>query len=458
MRRPSLLAIFLAGVVLGVVATAAVLAGWRRSADAPQTPAAQSAPAALPAPRRPPAAPSEEFVPAAHVAPAAAPAVARAGVASDAGSGAAAAARSGEIRIDPAMLQDLGVRTTLVEPRVVTESIHTTGYVDYDQRLVSQVNARVSGWVEKLHVAYAGQPVHRGETLLEIYSPELVLTQEDYLRARQLADTHAGGDSDNKARNDGSSLMSAAETRLRLWGIAPAELRKLARRGKPSETLPIESPASGVVTESKVVEGAHVRAGDELYNIADLSRVWVYADIYERELPKVHAGQQAEVSLDALPGQRFDGIVTYIYPSVSEQSRTVRVRLEFTNPGLVLRPGMYVKVTLLHRAPQPTLAVPAEAVLDSGVRKIVIVATGEGRFQPREIKTGTQSEGYFQVLGGLRQGERVVTSAQFLIDSESNLSEALSAMTLTPEGGAGLPAAGAPRPAGAATPAERGGR
>jgi RND family efflux transporter MFP subunit len=430
MRRPSMLAIFVAGLVLGVVMAAAGLAGLRRSAEAPPSSVTQNAPAVLPSLPRGTGTGSS----AAHLAPATAP----------------AAVRDSEVWIDPSMLQNLGVRTTLVEPRVVTESIHTTGYVDYDQRLVSQVNARVNGWIEKLLVAYAGQPVRRGETLLEIYSPELVLTQEDYLRARQLADTPAEGADDNKARSDGSSLMSAAETRLRLWGIAPAELRKLAQRGKPSESVPIESPASGVVTESKVVEGAHVRAGDELYNIADLSRVWVYADIYERELPKVHTGQHAEVSLDALPGQRFDGVVTYIYPSVSEQSRTVRVRLEFYNPGLVLRPGMYIKVTLLHRAPSATLAVPAEAVLDSGVREIVIVALGDGHFQPREIKTGTQSESYFQVLSGLQQGERVVTSAQFLIDSESNLSETLSAMTLTPRGGASLPARGSLPPAGAA--------
>lgn len=449
MRRPSLLAIFAAGLVLGVVLTAAVLRGLRRPAAAPP-PAAQNAPSAPAAP----AAPREQFVPASHVARAPAPAASAAAAPLDRGTG---GARGGEIRIDPAMLQDLGVRTTLVEPRVVTESIHTTGYVDYDQRLVSQVNARVSGWIEKLYVAYAGQPVRRGETLLRIYSPELVLTQEDYLRARRLADSQPADDGTNKARSDGSNLMSAAETRLRLWGIAPAELRKLARRGMPTETLPIESPASGVVTESKVVEGAHVRAGEELYNIADLSRVWVYADIYERELPKVHTGQHAEVTLDALPGQRFDGVVTYIYPSVNEQSRTVRVRLEFSNPGLALRPGMYVKVTLLHRAPGATLAVPTEAVLDSGVRKIVIVALGDGHFEPREIKTGTQSEGYFQVLAGLRQGERVVTSAQFLIDSESNLNEALSAMTLGPPPGAPAPAGNPAAPAGAA-PAGRGGR
>jgi Cu(I)/Ag(I) efflux system membrane fusion protein len=432
MRRPSLIAIFAAGLLLGIVLSAAFFQRVMPTGETPVTPAASRALAGSLTPAAP-VAPKEQFVPAAHVAPGSAPASAASAAAATLNTGASGAPR-GEVRIDPAMLQDLGVRTALVEPRAVTESIRTTGYVDYDQRRVSQINARISGWIEKLYVAYAGQPVGRGETLLKIYSPELVLTQEDYLRARQL--TELKGADEGPARSDGANLMSAAETRLRLWGISPAELRELARRGTPSETLPIESPSGGVVTESKVVEGAHIRAGDELYTIADLSQVWVYADIYERELPKVRAGQHAEVTSDALSGRRFDGVVTYIYPSVNEQSRTVRVRLEFSNPGLALRPGMYVKVTLLHRAPTPTLAVPAEAVLDSGVRRIVIVARGGGHFEPREIKVGTQSEGYYQVLGGLSPGERVVTSAQFLIDSESNLNEALSAMTLTPQAGA----------------------
>lgn len=415
MKRYSLIALFAAGLTLGAAISASLSGhfGRARATFRDQTANAPS----VPSNRLPPASAAPARVaPPAHD---------------------AASSRTAGVKIDPAMLQDLGVRTTLVEARIVTESIRTTGYVDYNQRLLIKVNARISGWVQKLYVAYTGQPVRRGETLLDIYSPELVLTQEDYLRARRLS--RAPGDSETGARDAGASLMSAAETRLRLWGISSAELRKLARRGTPSEAMPLESPANGVVTESKVIEGAHVRAGDDLYTIADLSHVWVYADIYESELPKAHAGQRAIVTTDALPGRRFNGAVTYIYPSVNEQSRTVRLRLEFANPGLELRPGMYVEATLLHRAAAPTLAVPVEAVLDSGVRRVVIVARGGGHFEPRQIKVGTQSEGYFQVLDGLREGDRVVTSAQFLIDSESNLKETLSAMTLdsspAPNGG-----------------------
>lgn len=330
------------------------------------------------------------------------------------------------VTIDPAMVQDLGVRTALVEPRVITAAIRTTGYVDYDQRLVTQVNARVSGWIEKLYVAYTGEAVRQGQDLLRIYSPELVLTQEDYLRARKLTDGDpaVGG----SAVNDGTNLMAAARTRLSLWGIAPAQLAELDQRGRPSETLPIEAPASGVVTDSKVVEGAYIKAGDSLYTIVNLSRVWVYADIYEREIPKVSIGQHAEVSGDALAGDTLEGIVAYIYPSVDLKTRTVQVRLEFPNPGLELRPGMYVTVNLLDEAPRQKLAVPSEAVLNSGVRQVVILALGGGHYAPREVKIGAEYDGYDEVLAGLEQGDRIVTSAQFLIDSESNLREALNAM------------------------------
>ncbi|MGH7985216.1 MAG: efflux RND transporter periplasmic adaptor subunit [Candidatus Binataceae bacterium] len=340
--------------------------------------------------------------------------------------GAPASIHGGGVAIDSTMVQDLGVRTAVVMPRVVAQAIHTTGYVDYDQRRISKINARINGWVEHLYVAYAGEKVRRGQTLLDIYSPELVLTQEDYLRSRRLA---AGeNDAQGAAELAGKDLMTAARDRLRLWGIAPSELRRLERAGGPSEAVPLQSDKSGVVVDSKVVEGAHVRAGDDLYTIADLSRVWVYADIYERELPAVHVGERAEITSDALAGKSYEGAVAYIYPTVNEQSRTVRVRLEFRNPAFDLRPGMYVNVTLAAVSSPPTLAIPAEAVLNSGVRRIVIVARGGGHFEPREIKAGRESAGYVQVLAGVTPGERVVTSAQFLIDSESNLNEALNAM------------------------------
>jgi RND family efflux transporter MFP subunit len=347
-----------------------------------------------------------------------------------------------EVVVDPAMLQNLGIRTATVEPRTMTAAIRTTGYVNYDERRVTQVNARISGWVQKLYVVYVGEEVRRGQPLLDIYSPELMLTQEDYIRSRELA-KHA--DSMGAVGIDAAALMSAAEARLRLFGISPSEIRKLDRRGSASQDIPLEAPVSGFVTNIKVVEGSYAGVGTGLYTIADISSVWVYADIYERELPMAQVGERAVVFSDALPGKSFQGRVTYIYPEVNPQTRTVKVRLEFANPGNQLRPGMYVGVTLHSDTPREILAVPAEAVLNSGIRRVVIVDLGNGHFMPRVITRGPESEGYISVLSGLKEGERVVTSGQFLIDSESNLREALNAMALSAGAGSG-PAMPNPKP------------
>jgi multidrug efflux pump subunit AcrA (membrane-fusion protein) len=351
-----------------------------------------------------------------------------------------AATAPNEVYIDPAMLQNLGVRSTLVARRAFAASIHTTGYVDYDPERVVQVNAHISGWIQKLEVGYAGQRIARGQTLLRIYSPELVMTQEDYLRSKRLAATSSNGA--GGANQDAIDLMSAAEDRMRLWGIPRSELKRLEAQSKVSETVPLESPASGVVTECKAVEGSYVKAGDSLYSIADLSRVWVYADIYERELPHTRLGQRAFITSDALAGRKLSGVVTYIYPALSEQTRTDKVRLEFENPHGELKPGMYVNATLVDESSASALAVPAEAVLNSGLRKLVILDLGGGRFQPREIAVGAESDGFVAVSGAIAAGDRVVTSAQFLIDSESNLHEALGAMSLSPSAAVSPAAAG----------------
>ncbi|MHB8381576.1 MAG: efflux RND transporter periplasmic adaptor subunit [Candidatus Binataceae bacterium] len=344
-----------------------------------------------------------------------------------------------EVYIDPAMIQDLGVRSTVVTRRAFTASIHTTGYVDYDPERVVQVNAHISGWIQKLEVGYAGQRVTLGQTLLRIYSPELVMTQEDYLRSRSLAATSAHNGVG--ARQDGIDLMAAAVDRMRLWGIPRSELKRIEAEDKVSESVALESPARGVVTDCKAIEGSYIKAGDSLYSIADLSRVWVYAEIYERELPHAHLGQRAIVTSDALLGRKLGGVVTYIYPDVSAQTRTTRVRLEFQNPDGDLKPGMYVNATLVDQSSASALAVPAEAVLNSGLRKLVILDLRAGRFLPREITAGPESDGFLAVVAGLAAGDRVVTSAQFLIDSESNLHEALEAMSLAPSA-AESPAAG----------------
>ncbi len=351
-------------------------------------------------------------------------------------------AGKGDVYIDPAMLQNLGVRSVVVAQHVIAEPIRTTGYVNYDERRVVQINARISGWIGGLTIAYIGQQVRKGQRLLEIYSPELVLTEEDYLRSRALA---TGVQGKSAAQSDGQALMAAARSRLRLMGVPRSEVERLERTGEVRETVPLGSTANGVVTQIKAVEGGYVHAGEDLYTIADLAEVWVYADVYERELPRVKSGQKAEVISDALPGRIFRGSVSYIYPNVNEQTRTVRVRLEFPNPSGLLKPGMYVKTTLVDESPEKLLAVPTEAVLNSGVRHIVILDKGAGHFEPREITVGSESGGYFSVLKGLREGEHVVISAQFLIDSESNLHEALEAMA---PGAESQPTSGTSRPKG----------
>lgn len=346
----------------------------------------------------------------------------------------------GDVFVDPAMLQNLGVRSATVEEREITGTIRTTGDVDYNQLSVTQVNARIGGWVQKLYVAYVGQEVRRGQRLLDIYSPELLLTQEDYLRSRQLAKEHSAP---GQAEIDAKGLMAAAAERLKLLGVAQSDINRLERSGVASEYVPIQAPAGGVVTDAQVVEGSYVKPGASLYTIANLGSVWVYADIYERELPMASIGQKATVMTDALPGRLFHGRVTYIYPSVNPQTRTIRVRLEFANPRNELRPGMYVQVTLHSSSSQKVVAVPAEAVLNSGIRRIVIIDLGAGHFMPRQIRVGAESNGYYPVYEGLKPGERIVLSSQFLIDSESNLSETLNAMSL--DGPASKPDSGTPR-------------
>ncbi len=409
MNRPAVVSIFLSGLGAGAIATALLIHPGAR----PVPRAAAAAVTAVPRARRTIVFPQARPTPSAP----------------------------DEVYIDPAMLQNLGVRSTVAARRAFTASIHTTGYVDYDPERVVQVNAHISGWIQKLAVGYAGERVTRGQTLLRIYSPELVMTQEDYLRSKRLA--ASSSNTGVGAHQDGIDLMAAAEDRMRLWGIPHSEIKRIEAEDKVSETVALESPASGVVTDCKAVEGSYVKAGDGLYSIADLSRVWVYADIYERELPHAHLGQRAIITSDALAGNKLAGVVTYIYPEVSAPTRTVKVRLEFENPHGDLKPGMYVNATLVDQSSASALAVPAEAVLNSGLRKLVILELGAGRFAPREITVGPESDGYLAVTNGLTAGDRVVTSAQFLIDSESNLHEALGAMSLSPSAAVPSAAAGA---------------
>ena len=329
------------------------------------------------------------------------------------------------IRIDPAVVQSMGVRTALVARRDLARKLRTVGRVAYDERLVAHVHTKIQGWVEKLYVEYEGQLVERGQPLLEIYSPELVSTQEELLLAARYRKS-TGQSAFEDVAEGGRALFEATRRRLELWDVSDRDIERLLETGVVRKTLVLYAPGSGVVTHMMVRGGMEVGPNDNLYTIADLSRVWLYADVYEYELPWVSVGQKGVVDLSYLPGATFEGEVTYVYPFLDPKTRTARVRLELPNPDLILKPNMFANVTIETEVRSEALVVPEEAVIRSGRRNLVIVALGEGHFEPRGIELGLDSgDGWLEVKTGLDTGERVVTSGQFLIDSESKLREAV---------------------------------
>ncbi|APG27189.1 efflux transporter periplasmic adaptor subunit [Syntrophotalea acetylenivorans] len=332
------------------------------------------------------------------------------------------------IAIDPVTAQNMGVRTASVERRDLHRLIRTVGTVDYDEPNVTSINAKVDGWIEKLHVAETGQIVKKGQPLLEIYSPKLVAAQQEYLLA--LRNRSALKDSSfAEIAAGGARLAEAARQRLRYWDISSWQIRQLEKTGKVRKTLTLYAPYKGVVTMKMAMPGQHIKAGQELFQIGDISKVWIYADIYEYELPWIKVGQQAEVLLPYVGDKSLTAEISTIYPYVEPKTRTVKARLEFDNPGLELKPDMYVNVRIQAQKVQDALAVPGEAVLNSGEKQTVFVALGGGKFEPREVKTGVQDQdGYIEITQGLLDSEKVVTSAQFLFDSESKLREAIQKM------------------------------
>ncbi|MBU2487809.1 MAG: efflux RND transporter periplasmic adaptor subunit [Proteobacteria bacterium] len=332
------------------------------------------------------------------------------------------------IRIDPLTVQNMGVRTASVEVRPLKRTIRAYGSVTWDETRLFVVNTKFGGWIEKLHADYVGQEVARGQPLFEIYSPELLTAQEEYLLAldqvRRLGDSSYPGVRDSAGR-----LLAAAETRLRYWDLTETQIERLARTGEKTKTVTVFSPATGVVISKNVLDGGQVMAGMKLFEIADLSRLWVDVEVYEYELPWVHEGMEARMELSYLPGQSFSGRVLKIYPYLTEKTRTARLRLEFENPDRQLKPGMYANVTLTSARAGSGIVVPQEAVIDSGVRQLVFLARGKGRFEPREVRLGMEvDDSHFQVLEGLEEGDLVVVSAQFMLDSESRLREAIAKM------------------------------
>ncbi len=337
------------------------------------------------------------------------------------------------VMVSPARRQLIGVKTAAVEEQALETAIRTVGTVDYDERHIRQINLRISGWITHLFADYTGKFVKKGDPIITLYSPDLVSTQEEYLLAKRTLERVKASPVVH-VRTGAEAQVESARNRLLLWNLTDEQVAELEQRGRPRTGTTIYSPIDGVVTKKMALQGMYVTPEMNLYEIADLSTVWVYADIYEYELPMVKVGQETIVTLASYPGETFRGRVIYIYPYLNTETRTVKVRMEFPNPHGKLKPGMYGNVELQAKAGKK-LAVPQEAVLDSGIRKLVFVDKGEGMYEPREVTLGNKVNHFYPVLSGLKPGEKVVTSATFLIDSESKLMAATSMMGLLGMGG-----------------------
>ena len=332
----------------------------------------------------------------------------------------------GSIHLTPGEVATFGLTFGSAEVRPLTRRIRTVGSVEFDETRMAYVSPKFGGWVERLHVDFTGQPVRRGQPLLEVYSPELVTAQEELLLAVRMAESVGQSEVDNVAAG-ARELLESARRRLLYWDISDAQIRRLLETGEVRKTLTLYAPVSGIVMKKDVLQGEAFQAGRNLYMIADLSEVWVNAEIFEADAALVRAGMPAEVTVAALPGQTFSGRIEYVYPTLEDRTRSMRARIAMANPGGAIKPGMYATVHIASEVGD-VLSVPASAVLYSGERAVAFVGMGGGELMPHELQLGARGEDYVQVLDGIEPGQRVVTSAQFLLDSESNLAEVMKAM------------------------------
>lgn len=333
----------------------------------------------------------------------------------------------GEVKINAATEQSIGVRTAPVEMRTLSRAVRAAGGVAYDETRVANIQSKTTGWIERLYVNSTGQGVKQGDYLLEIYSPDLVATEEEFLLAARNRDATKNSPVKEVVER-GGEMYEAAKKRLEYLDVPEHQIHDMEMNKKIFKTLHIHSPFDGVVVQKMVTKGMQVSPGMTLYTVADLSKVWVVAEVYEYELQGVQKGAQVKMTLEAYPGKTFTGTVTYIYPFLEKETRTVKVRIEFDNPRGELKPDMYARVEISSGAERKGLAVPKEAVIRGGKRDVVIAAPGGGSYAPREVTLGLETEGYYEILAGLKEGENVVTSAQFLIDSESSLKESMQKM------------------------------
>ena len=339
------------------------------------------------------------------------------------------------VRISPEKQQLIGVQYGTVENESLSKSLRAVGRAAFDETKIVRINPKIEGWIEDVYVDFTGKLVSKGQPLLSIYSPDLVQTQEEYLLAlkhrKQLGESPF-----DEAINFSESLVQSARRRLQLWDITDSQIRELETRGTPSRTMTLYAPASGFVTTRNAFPKQRIMPDTELYQLADLSNIWIVADIYEFEAADVKVGQPATVTLSSYPGRTFSGKVTYIYPQVDNTTMTLKLRVELSNKDFLLKPDMYADVTL-YISYGTRLVVPQEAVLDSGSEQLVYVALADGYFEPRKIQIGAKVDDKYVVVNGLQAGERIVTSGNFLIDSESKLKSATSGMGAPGGQGAG---------------------
>jgi len=345
-----------------------------------------------------------------------------------------AASDGNVVRIGTERVQKLGVRTETAALGRLDRLVRAVGRVEVDERRVFAVAPKFEGWVERLFVNATGQPVAKGQPLFEVYSPELVSAQREYAIAAQGIEAVREASPDVQASM--RRLSESTLARLRNWDISEDQLRELARSGDARRTLVFRSPAAGIVLEKKALQGMRFMPGETLYEVADLSRVWVLADLFEQDIGLVRTGARARVTISAYPDRAFEGSITYVYPTLKAETRTIPVRLELANPQHLLKPAMFAQVELRVPGPAAVVTVPSSAVIDSGVRRIVLVDLGEGRFEPREVRTGARSEDRIEITAGVKEGEPVVVAANFLIDAESNLKAAIGGLGHGAHGGA----------------------
>jgi len=319
------------------------------------------------------------------------------------------------VSLPPARQQVIGVKLAKAELRDLSRSTRTVGRVALDERKLAQIHTKFEGFIENLYVNFTGQPVRRGQPLFSIYSPDLLLTQQELILAER-----------NRSQF-GSTLADSARRRLLLWDMSPVDIDRVVRSGKPERDVIIRSPVDGVVLTKNALQGTRVMPTDTLYEIGDLSHVWILADVYEFDLPYVRVGQTAQVTFSSIPGRSWTGRVTFVSPTLDDKTRTAKVRLELDNPAGLLRPDMYAEV-ILQEPVGMAVAVPDSAVLQTGTRSIAFVDRGNGVFEPREVRTGVKANGYYEIKSGISAGETVAVDANFLIDSESRLKAALSGM------------------------------